>query len=184
MKYNSVSHHRQSLRKKGYYYAQNGVYFITVCTHNRHCFLAEFNTPTLLTRYGIIVHDAWNNTPIIRPDVLLDAFVIMPNHIHGFIVICGGMSHGEKSQAGVSQYAPTGFRSPSQTIGAIIRGFKSSTTKQINQMRGTPDLPVWQRNYYEHIIRNEEELNRIREYISTNPQHWINDIHFIRESES
>jgi len=122
----------------------------------------------------------------------------MPNHIHGIIAIFGGMSRGGESQAdvteegvshggvshgGVSQYAPTGFRSPSQTIGAIIRGCKSSTTKQINQMRGTAYLQVWQRNYYEHIIRNEEELNRIREYIITNPQHRANDIHFMRESE-
>jgi REP element-mobilizing transposase RayT len=183
MRYHSAIHHRQSIRIKGYDYAQNGVYFITICTHNRHCFFAEINTPTILTRYGIVVRDAWNNTPILRPNILLDAFVIMPNHLHGIIVI-GGMSHGGVSKGGVWQYAPTGFRSPSQTIGAIIRGFKSSTTKQINQMRGIPDLPVWQRNYYEHIIRNEEELNRIREYIITNPQHWINDIHFIRESES
>jgi putative transposase len=113
MKYNSVAHHRQSIRMKGYDYAQNGVYFITVCTHNRHCFFAEIKTPMVLTRYGIVVQNAWNNTPIIRPNILLDAFVIMPNHIHGIIVICGdmshgdvskeGVSHGEKSQAGVSQ---------------------------------------------------------------------------------
>ncbi|NTW88447.1 MAG: transposase [Desulfobulbaceae bacterium] len=190
MRYNSVSHHRQSIRMKGYNYAQNGIYFITVCTHNRDCFFAEISTPRVLTRYGFVVRDAWNNTPIIRPNILLDAFVIMPNHIHGIIVIrrvvpCRNESHGEKSQKGVLRYAPTAsFRSPSQTIGAIIRGFKSSTTKQINQIRGTPNLPVWQRNYYEHIIRNEEEMNRIREYIITNPQHWINDIHFMKQSDS
>jgi hypothetical protein len=78
---------------------------------------------------------------------------------------------------------PPLFRSPSQTIGAIIRGFKSSTTKQINHIRGTPDVPIWQRNFYEHIIRNDEKLNRIREYIITNPKHWINDLLFTRGSE-
>ena len=120
---------------------------------------------------------------------MLDEFVIMPNHVHGIIIIRrgtrGGVLRTGVLRTGVLPYAPTPiFQSPSQTIGAIVRGFKSSTTKQINQIRGTPGLPVWQRNYHEHIIRNEEELHRIREYIITNAQNWVNDIHFMTESES
>ena len=88
---------------------------------------------------------------------------------------------------GVLQYAPTNhsrdeavpaapaFRSPSQTIGAIVRGFKAATTTQINALRATPSVPVWQRNYYEHVIRDERDLNRIRHYIENNPAHWATD---------
>jgi len=93
----------------------------------------------------------------------------MPNHLHGIIMINSGR--------GVLQYAPTEspFRSPSQTIGAIIRGFKSATTKKINKYTNTPGKPVWQRNYYDRIIRDEDELNRIREYIIFNPAKWEGD---------
>ena len=172
MKFNPAIHHRKSIRIKGYNYAQDGAYFVTICTHNRHRLFGDITTEMVLNPFGIVVGDAWQNTSVIRPGILLDEFVIMPNHIHGIIII----------RRGVLQYAPTPiFQSPSQTIGAIIRGFKSSTTKQINQMRRKPGLPVWQRNYHEHIIRNEEELHRIREYIITNAQNWVNDIHFMTE---
>ena len=183
MKFNPAIHNRKSIRIQGYDYAQDGAYFVTICTYNRDCLFGEINPEMVLNPFGIIVRDAWQNTSVIRPGILLDEFVIMPNHIHGIIII----------RRGVSQYAPTmappypptpSFRSPSQTIGAIVRGFKSSTTKQINQIRGTPGLPVWQRNYHEHIIRNEEELHRIREYIITNAQNWVNDTQFMTESES
>ena len=104
-----------------------------------------------------------------RPGVNLDAFVIMPNHVHGVVVI---------PRRGVSQYAPTGssaFRSPSLTIGAIIRGFKSAATKRVNELRGKPGLPLWQRSYYEHIVRDDEDLGRIRTYITDNPANWAED---------
>ncbi len=188
MKFNPAIHHRKSIRMQGYDYAQDGAYFVTICTHNRQCLFGDLKgvlqyTPTaemVLNPFGIIVRDAWQNTPVIRPGMLLDAFVIMPNHIHGISIIRRGVL-----RTGVLPYAPTPiFQSPSQTIGAIVRGFKSSTAKQINQMRETPGLPVWQRNYHEHVIRNEEELHRIREYIITNAQNWVNDIHFMTESES
>jgi len=197
MKFNPAIHHRKSIRIQGYDYAQDGAYFITICTHKRQCLFGDIKgilqyAPTaemVLNPFGIVVRDSWQNTPVIRPGILLDEFIIMPNHIHGIIMICRGVLHGDPprggTRRGVLQYAPTPiFRSPSQTIGAIVRGFKSSTTKQINQIRETPGLPVWQRNYHEHIIRNEEELHRIREYIITNAQNWVNDIHFMTESES
>jgi REP element-mobilizing transposase RayT len=96
----------------------------------------------------------------------------MPNHVHGIVVItCQGR--------GVLQYAPTDdktpFRSPSQTIGAIVRGFKSLVTKRINTIRDTPGESVWQRNYYEHVIQNDDDLNRIREYIANNLAQWALD---------
>ncbi len=114
-----------------------------------------------------VVEEEWLRTAEIRPNVELDAFVIMPNHVHGIVMI---IDHGR----GVLQYAPTPprFVSPSQTVGAIIRGFKSATAKRINRVRGTSRRPVWQRNYYEHIIRNDKGLNRIRQYIVDNPRQW------------
>ena len=113
----------------------------------------------------------WINTGTLRPNIELDTYVVMPNHFHGILVIndCADTIQ----RRGVSQYAPTNaFRSPSQTVGAIIRGFKSAVSKQINHLRDKPGQSVWQRNYYEHIVRNEKELNSIREYIINNPMQW------------
>ena len=121
-----------------------------------------------LNELGQVVENEWLQTENIRPNIETDTFVVMPNHIHGILVIAD-------NGRGVLQYAPTnkyGFSSPSQTLGAIVRGFKSSVTRQINQIRNTPGTPVWQRNYYEHIVRNEKELYAIREYIQNNPLKW------------
>jgi len=91
----------------------------------------------------------------------------MPSHIHGIIAIV--------EQKGVCQYAPTKWKSPSHTIGAIIRGFKAATTSKINALRGTLGQPVWQRNYYDHVIRSDEDLYNIRKYIIENPLSWEYD---------
>jgi REP element-mobilizing transposase RayT len=132
------------------------------------------NDQMQLSRVGEIIGTEWSKTPGIRPGVELDDYVIMPNHLHGIVII------GEPRR-GVSQYAPTenkpfkALRSPSQTLGAIMRGFKSATTKRINLLRVAPGAPVWQRNYYEHIIRNDVDLHRIRTYITNNPLQWAID---------
>jgi REP element-mobilizing transposase RayT len=110
------------------------------------------------------VENEWEHTEMIRPNVQIDTFMVMPNHLHGIFIV--GAIHESPLQT---------FHSPSQTIGAIVRGFKSATTKQINQMRKMIGFPIWQRNYYEHIIRNDDELNRIREYIINNPINWGDD---------
>ena len=114
------------------------------------------------------VHEEWLKTAELRENVEVDASMIMPNHLHGIVVITNGR--------GVLPYAPTGtLRSPSRTIGAIVRGFKSASTKHINEMRNTPGTPVWQRSFYEHVIRNDEELKAIRQYILSNPANWTTD---------
>jgi len=102
----------------------------------------------------------------------MDAYVVMPNHVHGIVVFVRG------GRRGVWPYAPTSqslFRSPSHTIGAVVRGFKGAVTKRLNQIRGTPGAPFWERNYYEHIIRGGDGLNRIRQYIEENPARWAED---------
>jgi len=181
MKYNPLVHHRRSIRLKGYDYAQPGAYFITFCTFGREHFLGEIrNGEMSLSEIGEIVKQEWLRTPTIRSNVELDEFVVMPDHFHG-IIILHAERNGEHEQdsncGGKLQFAPTmtPFRSPSKTIGAIIRGFKAAATKRANELRKTPGLLLWQRNYYEHIIRDEIELTRIREYISLNPAKWMED---------
>lgn len=121
-----------------------------------------------MNQCGKIIENEWMKTAQIRNNVELDEYIIMPNHFHGVLFI--------KSR-GVLQYSPTKnkFHSPSQNIESIIRGFKSATTKRINQLRNMPENPVWQRNYYEHVIRSENELNCIRKYIKNNPLRWQYD---------
>jgi len=172
-------HRRRSIRLKGYNYSQAGAYFITICTQERECLFGQVIEGVMqLNEYGWIVHDEWVRTADVRPNVELDLFVVMPNHLHIIVVI-----HSHDCGRGVLQYAPTScagttenqtsrLRSPSQTIGAIVRGFKSASTKRINELRKTPGAAVWQRNYFEHIIRDEESLHHIRQYIVENPLRW------------
>jgi REP element-mobilizing transposase RayT len=157
---------RRSIRLRGYDYSAEGAYFITICTAEKQGLFGAFQSRNLhLSEHGLVVRDEWARTPSIRPNVRLDSFVVMPDHFHAilFIMDCG---------RGVLQYAPTTtihLASPSQTLGAIVRGFKGATTKRINVVRGTPGAKVWQRNYYEHVIRNEHDLHETRQYIDTNP---------------
>ena len=120
------------------------------------------------------MQNEWKKTADLRFNVELDYYAVMPNNFHGIVVINECVVQSGK---GVLQYALTNhmLRSPSQTIGAIVRGFKSGVTKTINEIRKTPSVPVWQRNYYEHIIRSNDELSRIREYIVNNPTRWAED---------
>jgi putative transposase len=181
MKYNPLVHHRRSIRLRGYDYAQPGEYFVTFCTFGREHLLGQIrNGEMVLSEIGEIAREEWLRTPIMRANVELDEFVLMPDHFHGIIVL-HAERNGEPVRANCSsprqfqQNSMTPFRSPSKTIGAIIRGFKSASTKRANELRDAPGLPLWQRNYYEHIIREQVELDRIRKYILLNPAGWTHD---------
>ena len=172
-RYNPDLHHRRSVRLRQFDYTKAGAYFVTVCTYNYELLFGEIPCDAIrLNEFGEIVAEEWLRTVTVRENIELDSFVVMPNHLHGLVVITGVCR-------GVLQYAPTAnqtlLRSPSQTIGAMVRGFKSSVTKRINILRGTPGMPVWQRNYYERVIRNEKELSQVREYIMNNPLQWAMD---------
>ena len=174
MKYNPDKHHRRSIRLQGYDYSQPGIYFITICTKNHECLFGEIlNGEMRLNEFGKIAHQCWLEMPHHFPHIQLDEFVVMPDHIHGIIVL--------NNIVGAKKFSPlqniTPFRSPSKTIGSIIRGFKIGVTKGFRQ--NTDIYVVWQRNYYEHIIRNEVELNRIRQYIIDNPKKWKTDENYI-----
>jgi REP element-mobilizing transposase RayT len=174
MKYNPDKHHRRSIRLQGYDYSQPGIYFITLCTQNRECLFGEIlNGEMRLNEFGKIAHQCWLEMPHHFPHIQLDEFVVMPDHIHGIIVL--------NNIVGAKKFSPlqniTPFRSPSKTIGSIIRGFKIGVTKGFRQ--NTDIYVVWQRNYYEHIIRNKVELNRMRQYIIDNPKKWKTDENYI-----
>ncbi|GAC1394894.1 MAG: transposase [Chloroflexota bacterium] len=284
--YDLAFHHRRSVRLRNYDYGQQGAYFLTICTHERACLLGEVvSGQVILGEAGRLVEEAWLQTPTLRPNIFLDACVVMPNHLHAIAVILTpasenraladaqassaaqsaartsrevGRNRGDRGHraggvyqdgggdraGGVYQYAPTEARgrasrknagrptptpspdqplqpaapprrgvsiyapvspisvgvpvppyapasppspaprspaksrprlSPSHTIGALVRGFKAATTARVNTLRNSPGVPFWQRNYYEHIIRDDADLERIRAYVAANPARWTED---------
>ena len=166
-------HHRKSIRLKNRDYAQNGAYFVTICTDNRKCLFGDIvNNQICLNKLGKIVCNEWIKMPMIRRNIKLDSFVVMPNHFHGVIVL-------NRDVGATRRVAPTLHGRPngpaSGSIGAIVGQFKSAVTKRINEIRKTPDTKIWQRNYHEHIVRNGNDLIRVQQYINENPLNWDND---------
>ncbi len=183
MKFNPQKHHRQSIRLRGYNYAQPGAYFITLCTYQREYLFGKVVSGTMqLNEYGQVVAKFWPWLSHQYPYVDLDTWVIMPNHLHGIIVITNGFRRGD-SRIAPTETTPTGTTSPHaptdetkrKPLGRLIGAFKTVSTKQINAIRNTPGVPIWQRNYYEHIIQNEAALHNIRRYIIENPRRWAED---------
>ncbi|MBP9727470.1 MAG: transposase [Gammaproteobacteria bacterium] len=173
MSYNTDIRHRRSIRLKYYNYSQNGAYFITLCTHHRQCLFGKIeHNLMLLNQFGEIVRDEWIKSFEIRKEILIDEFVIMPNHFHCIVFISHSVPLKNKDFSRV--IGPS-----NKSIGALISGFKSVVTTKINQVRNTPFQLVWQRNYHEHIIRNEKSLQNIREYTKNNPCTWRSDSLFL-----
>ena len=168
---NPAGHHRRSIRLPGYDYRQAGAYFITVCTHNRTMLFGDVvNDEMKLSEAGQIAEKVWRGIPDHFDNVGIDAFIVMPNHVHGIIVI----THTHVG----ARYASPPHRAhqPSKgTLGTVVGSYKSAVSKQINEHRSTPGVTVWQRNYYEHVIRNESALHDIRQYILHNPAKWPDD---------
>ncbi|MFN8674430.1 MAG: transposase [Candidatus Sericytochromatia bacterium] len=245
--YNPEKHHRRSIRLRNYDYSSNGAYFITLVTKNREDIFGEIiNGEMILNEIGNIVKEEWYKTAETRDNIILDEFIVMPNHFHGIIFID---NNGEGWTGGRMRYAPTEdstekhtifkstknhlhmqydptedstekhtifkstknhlhmrydptedstekhtiFKSPKNNLGSTIRGLKASITKKYweklsnccryegdegKQYETTNIIKkesIWQRNYYEHIIRNEKALNNIRKYIKENPIKWFLD---------
>ena len=164
--------HRRSIRLKGYDYTQAGAYFVTVCTHKRACLFGEIVQDEMhASDIGALVSRCWDEIPIHFPDAELDSFVLMPNHLHGIIVLRDTpqrtLDVSEKFGKPVSGSIPT-----------IVRSFKSAVTRAVGMhvgARHAVPLRVWQRNYWEHVVRHESELAQIREYIENNPGQWLLD---------
>ena len=166
-------YHRKSTRLKNRDYSQNGAYFVTICAHKyQHLFGDIVNNQIRLNKLGKIVCNEWIKTPLIRRNVKLDSFVVMPNHIHGIVVFengglcdCNVGAHGRaplhRNRAFAhNTHGHTPLRRAPKSLGSLIAGFKSVCTKRINEMRNTPRIPIWQRNYHEHIVRDGNDLPR------------------------
>jgi putative transposase len=212
-----ILHHPHSIRLKGYDYAQAGAYFVTICTQGRECLFGEIVDDEMqLSDVGRMVQTAWSELPDHYPGVETDAFVVMPNHIHGIIILTS-----DQPAQGPAPMGPMGRTADGAGVGAAPRGcpdakpadlgpvrrtadgagvgatprgcldaklslsdvvnrFKSWTTARYRHgvaQLGWPPFAgkLWQRNYYEHIVRNEEELGQMRQYVEGNPLKWALD---------
>jgi len=169
-------HHRRSIRLKGYDYSQTGAYFVTICTHKRERLFGDINSGEMrINEYGVIAAESWIWLPQQYGYIDLDEWIVMPNHMHGILVIADCCRGGSRT-------APTGTQTR-KTLGRLIGAFKTVSSKQINLLRNSPGVILWQRNYYEQIIRNEAELNKMREYIRSNPLNWESDENFANRTQ-
>ena len=174
--------HRRSIRLKGYDYSSAGGYYVTIVAWQREFLFGEVvNKEMILSKFGLVAKQQWEKLPKRFPNIELGAHMIMPNHMHGIILITNG-----RGTAGSlndlddepSRRAPTHeqYQKPVQgSIPTIIRSYKSAVSYRVNLMRGTDGVPIWQRNYYEHIIRDQTDLQNKTDYIEANPLLWDDD---------
>jgi putative transposase len=197
-------HHRHSIRLKGYDYSQAGYYYVTICTQDRNCVFGEIiNGKMMLNESGKIVENCWFDLPNHYNNIELNEFIIMPNHFHGIICITmgtgdiladcdvgAGLKPAPTKHAQTSQSAntkSTNMKSDKTNgmnvikqhgLPEIVRALKTFSSRRINEMRQTQGMPVWQRNYYEHIIRDDVSYYKISEYILNNPANWDKDDYY------
>lgn len=173
VRYNPEVHHRRSVRLKNYDYSQSGAYFVTICTHQReHLFGQIQNEEMTLNHCGTIVVNEWLKSEEIREEIILDAWVVMPNHFHGIVFI------ENDSSLKIEKFGHPkglGIHPKARSLSTLIGAFKAAVTKQINIFRNTPGIPVWQRNYHEAIVRDQKMLHHLRGYIENNPRSWTVD---------
>lgn len=178
MKFDLEKRNRRSLRLKKYDYSQAGTYFVTICAQKREClFGREVDGEIVLNDVGKTIGLVWSDLSSRYASVELDEIVIMPNHIHGIIVIndtdVGAGPLAAETNVGAGLALPDkGAASGAPTLGDVVRMFKSISTRNVNRLLSRSGQHVWQRNYFDRIIRNEEELGRIRQYIADNPLQW------------
>ena len=168
--YNPKIHHRQSMRLKDYDYSQDGYYFVTICTENKTEYFGEIiDGKMVLNEMGKIVNQCWLEIPEHFPDVSLDEHIIMPNHLHGIIAI----ENNNRVVGNENFRSLRGWHgAKSRSLSSIIRGLKIGVTKWCHQNNCEFQ---WQKSFYDHIIRNEKELDKIRKYIFENPPKWEPD---------
>ena len=209
MTYDPKKHHRRSIRLDDYNYSRPGAYFVTICTRDKQCLFGRVMGEAMqLNAVGRAAEKSWQEIPSHFPHVVLDEFVVMPNHVHGILMIVGpdgtlqigidedspmwpnddpqiapvdgpsvGATHASplRGNADGPPNAPDVVEMPTgpkrRSVGAVIGSYKSAVSKRIRETVGPRDTPLWHRNYYEHIIRNDVALNRIRQYLADNPMH-------------
>jgi putative transposase len=161
---------RRSTRIKGFDYAHANMFFVTMCVKNREHLLGEIHDEKMhFSEIGKILEEELVRTPLVRSNVEIDEYIVMPNHGHAIFIL---------NRRG-SLYTPPDpsvrLRSPSQTLGAIIRGLKGAVTKRVQGLYGGYEGDLWQRNFHEVVIRTEEERNHYRQYIKNNVKNWLQD---------
>jgi len=163
----------KTARLQNYDYSSNGAYFVTICTKNREYSFGEIKNGKLQESItSKICMECWLDLPNHYPNCILDAFVIMPNHIHGVIIIAN-VETGFKPVS--TKPVSTNANTKQHSLSEIIRGFKTFTARKINEHQDTQGQPFWQSRFYDRIIRDEDELNHVREYIQNNPLKWEED---------
>lgn len=159
---------RNTLRLTNYNYSQEGVYFLTIVTRERSPLFQDASLKDC-------AYQTWEELPIRFPNITLDTFVIMPNHLHGIVAIVGAIHELPLPPPPPNMPLASRAQRRQMLLPKIIGYFKMNSSKRINRLRYTIGASVWQRNYYEHVIRNEAELARVREYIQNNPAQWETD---------
>ncbi len=180
---------RCSIRLPQYDYSQAGVYFVTVCSHERRCLFCKIDNFRIhLNPVGRVVSECWMEIPCHFANVSLDAFVVMPNHVHRILVLNVGARQlsttaVKQTVVGAQHAAPLQGSALTvqrrkvvpRSLAAIIRSFKSVATKRVRESCPGVRASIWQRNYYEHVVRRGEDLDSIRRYIWANVEHWAED---------
>ena len=178
MKYDPLRHHRRSIRLTGYDYAQAGEYYVTLCVKDRDCILGEIlQNEVRLSRIGEIVKQCWEGIPKHFSNAMLDEFIIMPNHLHG-IVILVGTRHAVSQPITSSQREKIPLQMGEEfgkpicgSLSTIMRSFKSAAANRIHS-KGYPEF-AWQSRFHDHILRDTYDLDRVRRYMRNNPTRWF-----------
>ncbi len=201
--YQGEQYYKGSLRLPEYDYSQNGAYFVTLVAYKRqHLFGKMIQGEMKLSEIGKLIYGTWQEIPTHFYNVTNDYFIVMPNHMHGIVIIdydpptivdathASHLQQGERKEQRLHQCKGGRLKNDSLvessekqypkgpapgSLGAIIGSFKSAASKRIHEIDGYQGCKIWQRNYYEHVIRDEEELQRMADYIESNPMNWVDD---------
>jgi putative transposase len=184
MKYDPSNQHRRSIRLKGYVYSQPGYYFVMICVRNSTVPLSEiFDDRIQLTPFGFIIDQEWNNISAVYQNVQVDEYIIMPNHFHGILQIKAPDTKnnvGAIHELPLRDVPPHNIPKRKQLLPKLIGRFKMCSAKRINQIIDLSGTPFWQRNYYDRIIRDAQELYNTRQYIQNNPLKWNQDDYYVQ----
>ncbi len=171
---------RKEIRLRGYDYSRDGLYYVTICTKDRKCLFGEIKDGEMhKNEYGQILESVWNDLPSHYTNIVLHEHIVMPDHFHAIIQIDNGRVGGNASVGGGLKPSPTdtqpsesGMQPTKHGLAEFVRALKTFSARKINELRKMQGTPVWQRNYYEHIIRNDDDYCRTVNYIKENPARW------------
>jgi len=175
--------HRKNIRLEDYDYASPGHYFVTIISHERKNIFGEIIDGEMnLNQAGKIVEQTWRDIPKHFPNTSCEIFVVMPNHIHGIINIIDDEIVGARHKVSRNEDSAEPLQMEIQPLGVIVRSFKSAVTKSAHDLELFDGVKIWQRNYYEHIIRDEDDYQQIADYIAANPINWEYDLENLKTS--